>query len=216
MIDIFDNCEFNESKLIEYGFIKEVDDYLLKKTINDDKFELRILITKNNKISLKLIEKDTDEEYVLYKISMHTGKFVSGIRLEIENILIDIKEKCCNINIFKTRQAQEIITYIREKYDSKLEFLWDKFPNNAIFRRKDNNKWYGAILKIPKNKLGFLENDKIEILNLKEKDLIIDNIKIFPGYHMNKKYWISIILDDKLSTKEIYNLIDKSYILANK
>ena len=34
---------------------------------------------------------------------------------------------------------------------------------------------------------------------------------IIPGYHMNKKYWNSVIIDGSLSTGFIHELIDHSY-----
>ena len=37
----------------------------------------------------------------------------------------------------------------------------------------------------------------------------------YKAYHMNKKSWISIILNDTLNNKEIYELIDESYNLIN-
>ncbi|MBR3153114.1 MAG: MmcQ/YjbR family DNA-binding protein, partial [Clostridia bacterium] len=43
---------------------------------------------------------------------------------------------------------------------------------------------------------------------------IIDNKKIFPGYHMNKKSWITIKLDNSVETEEIIHLIDNSYELS--
>ena len=38
-------------------------------------------------------------------------------------------------------------------YCDELEFLWQKFPDNAVWRRKDNKKWYGALLTVSKEKL---------------------------------------------------------------
>jgi predicted DNA-binding protein (MmcQ/YjbR family) len=32
-----------------------------------------------------------------------------------------------------------------------------------------------------------------------------------PGYHMNKKYWNTVIVDDSIPSKEILNMIDHSY-----
>jgi predicted DNA-binding protein (MmcQ/YjbR family) len=37
---------------------------------------------------------------------------------------------------------------------------------------------------------------------------------ILPGYHMNKKYWNTVIIDGTLSTKQIKELIDDSYNLV--
>lgn len=39
---------------------------------------------------------------------------------------------------------------------------------------------------------------------------------IYIAYHMNKKNWVSIILDDTLTDNEIISLIDISYNNSNK
>ena len=68
------------------------------------------------------------------------------------------------------------------------------------------------------NKLGIKSNKTVEILNLKflknQTEQIVDNKKIFPGYHMNKKSWITIKLDGSVALEEIYKLIDNSYQLS--
>lgn len=217
MLTRFNNYKFISSKLIEYGFIKQDKFYIIKKSICNDYFDLIIKIINQVEISIKVIEIETEDEYVLYKVPQHSGSFAGLMRLEIEDILDDIKEKCCLPFIFKSEQAQEVIEYIKSKYNSELEFLWKKFPDNAVFRRKDNNKWYGAILKVSKNKLDNNgDNSKIEILDLRGDITKIDNNNIYPGYHMNKNNWITIILDNRIPTQEIINLIDISYSLAIK
>ncbi|MDY6029962.1 MAG: MmcQ/YjbR family DNA-binding protein [Acidaminococcaceae bacterium] len=37
-----------------------------------------------------------------------------------------------------------------------------------------------------------------------------------PAYHMNKKYWLSVILDGTLSDSELKSLLDASYALTKK
>lgn len=39
---------------------------------------------------------------------------------------------------------------------------------------------------------------------------------IFPGYHMNKKHWNTVLLDGSVPTKLIRELIDQSYGLVAK
>lgn len=34
---------------------------------------------------------------------------------------------------------------------------------------------------------------------------------VIPGYHMNKKYWNTVILDGKVPNKEVLAMIDHSY-----
>ncbi len=98
--------------------------------------------------------------------------------------------------------------------------MWPKFPRNAIFRRADNAKWYAAILTVAKNKLGLIGDEIIEIIDLRADSAQIaamtDGEKYFPGYHMNKKHWLTICLDGSVPAEEIYTLIDNSYLLAQK
>lgn len=35
-----------------------------------------------------------------------------------------------------------------------------------------------------------------------------------PGYHMNKKHWNTIVLDDAIASEEIFSMIDESYDLV--
>jgi predicted DNA-binding protein (MmcQ/YjbR family) len=60
---------------------------------------------------------------------------------------------------------------------------------------------------------------KIEVLNVKiDENKIPELIKqkgYYEAYHMNKKYWISIILNDTLLDKNIISLIDESYKLVS-
>ena len=73
-------------------------------------------------------------------------------------------------------------------------------------------------MTITKRKLGIDSDDIIEIIDIKHPtdriENIIDNINIFKGYHMNKKHWITIILDNKIEDKILFKLIDTSYILT--
>ena len=39
---------------------------------------------------------------------------------------------------------------------------------------------------------------------------------IVPGYHMNKKHWNSVIVDNTIAKKELKELIDHSYSLVAK
>ena len=37
---------------------------------------------------------------------------------------------------------------------------------------------------------------------------------VLPGYHMNKKHWNTIIIDGRLSAKQLKEMIDDSYTLV--
>ncbi|TXJ20764.1 hypothetical protein EPJ79_06395 [Brachyspira aalborgi] len=125
-----------------------------------------------------------------------------------------------NFYIFKSKQSKQIIKYVKEKYNDELEFLWIKFPKYAIFRHKENKKWYALLVALEENKLGIVGDKIVDIIVLKNKREniinLIDNEKYFAGYHMNKRNWFTIKLDDSITIKEIYNFIDESYNISNK
>lgn len=211
------NRTINYEKLLKYGFKKENDIYIYKTYIYDGQFEVNIVISDTKKYS-KLIDLENEMEFALVDIEDSTGEFIGGLRKDYEGIIEDIIIKCTNKEVFVSNQAKEIINYIEQKYNDKLEYLWEKFDDNAIWRNKQNNKWYGALLIVSESKLGIESDKMIEIIDLryqKEKiEDMVDNKKVFPGYHMNKKTWITIKLDNSLDTQTICNLIDNSYNLS--
>ena len=212
-----ENREINYSKLLEYGFIRNKNSYIYEVDICNNRFKVVVEISEAKQIS-KVIDKLTNEEYILADVPDSSGDFVGKVKDEYNLVINDVINKCTNSNIFKSEQTMEVIKYIKEKYHDDLEFLWEKFPTDAIWRNKQNKKWYGLILTIEENKLGIKENKKIEIIDLRypKEDIknIVDNKKIFPGYHMNKNSWLTIKLDGSVTLKEIYKLIDISYELS--
>ena len=213
------NRTIKYDKLLEYGFTKDDNVYLYKKKLDDYQFEMKVVV-ENNKMSSCLFDLISKDEYILVDIKDSKGEFVGKVRTAYLQELQNIIEKCTSLNIFKSKQAKEVIKYVKEKYNDDLEYLWEKFPENAILRNKINNKWYGAILVISERKLEISSDKKIEIIDLRyQKDKIeelIDYNKIFPGYHMNKKSWITIKLDGSLELVEIFKLIDNSYNISLK
>ena len=39
---------------------------------------------------------------------------------------------------------------------------------------------------------------------------------VLPGFHMNKKHWNTVIVDGRISPRELKSFIDHSYSLVNK
>lgn len=204
--------------LQKYGFVKKENSFVYVKDILASRFNLTIKISLNGEITTKLIDKEVNDEYILHLVEFANGEFVTSIKMEYERVLKDIQSKCFKKQVFRSFQAGNVIDYCYKKYGDCLEFLWEKVDDNAIIRRKDTRKWYAVFMLIAKNKLGLEGEEIIEVLNLKlgkEKvSNLIDNKKYFKAYHMNKNYWITILLDENKSVKEILNLVDISYNYA--
>ena len=207
----------NIEKVLSFGFVQDGSGYKYETDILDGLFRFQAVIVSDGSIDTRLIEKETGEEYILYKTDA-AGSFVGHVRKAVEALLTQVAEDCYETEIFKSPQAKEVIYYVQSKYGDELEFLWKKFPDNAVWRRKDTAKWYGAILTVAKNKLGLASNEIVEIIDLRiqaeklETLLLKDNY--YPGWHMNKKNWYTIILDGSVATEDIFKHIDESYHLA--
>ena len=111
----------------------------------------------------------------------------------------------------------EVFKYIEKKYKAKPEYLWRRFPNYAIFRHSDNKKWFSLIMDVEKEKLGLVGKSKVYILNIKMddvefRDALIGKKGYFKGYHISRGNWVTILLDGTVNVKEIYNLIDISFL----
>lgn len=111
---------------------------------------------------------------------------------------------------------EAVLEYVRKKYKSKIEYLWKSTPDAGVFRHGDNQKWYGLVMEVSRDKFGLSEEGYVCALNVKTDDPMLHDILIrqdgfFPAYHMNKNSWISILLDGTVPFDRICDMIDMSY-----
>lgn len=109
-----------------------------------------------------------------------------------------------------------VIKYAKKKYKSEIEYLWKSTPDAGVFRHEDNRKWYGLVMEVSRDKLGLPEKGYVSTLNVKTDDPMLHDVLIqqdgfFPGYHMNKQSWISILLDGTVPYDKVCEMIDMSY-----
>lgn len=217
---VFKNRKLNIEKVLSFGFVKSDDSYVYHTDLACGQMKLTVKIDTEGKIHTAVTDNNSGDEYVLHRVAGAAGSFVGQVKSEYEAIFDEISAKCFEPDVFKSEQAKAVIAYVRDTYNNELEYLWQKFPDNAVVRRKDNQKWYAAILTVSRRKLGFDSDEMVEIIDLRikpeEMESTVDNIRYFPGYHMNKKHWFTICLDGTVGMDEICRRIDESYKLAKK
>lgn len=218
--ELFSRKTVNIQKALLFGFVCDKNGYIYETAILGGTFLLQITISAEGKVDTRLTEKATGEEYTLYKTHSALGTFVGEVRNAVQDVLTVIADECFDTEVFSSLQAKEIIAYVRDKYGDAPEYLWTKFPDNAVWRCKDNKKWYGALLTVRADKLGIDCDKKIEILDLRikaeELKTTVDGQRFFKGYHMNKKHWYTLLLNGSIPTEEICRRIDESYVLAKR
>lgn len=110
----------------------------------------------------------------------------------------------------------KIFSYMKNKYKAMPEYLWQRYPEYAVFRHSDNNKWFALHAMVPGDKLGLSDTELMEIINLKVDDAffhdaLIKQEGIMPAYHMNKQHWVTVLLNGTVSEEQIFDMIDASF-----
>ncbi len=212
--EIYLNYSINEEKLCSYGFVVKDGKLVYTKRMQQD--SLKIIVEYDGAIHGRIIDLDVGGDYTNFRRTDASG-YSAGIRKQFEDLLFDIREKCYRNLYFKSGQARRINEYIFNTYDGSPDFLWPNIPSYGAYRRGNSKKWYAIIGSVPLYKLDHTTDSRkeVEVINVKAdsgkiKELLVQK-GYYPAFHMNKKCWVSIILDDTLTDKVICTLVDDSY-----
>ena len=175
-----------ENQLTKYGFLRDNKGLILNKSILNNEFRVEIRVV-DKAFEIEVYDNNFNEIYPLFSVDSAVGEIVTNVRNEVELMVKPFKSNP-DIKAFVT----------------------------------DKNKWYALILDVEYNKLNKESSieSKVKIINLKHNTdqipKIINERNIFPSYHMSKKHWISVVIDNNMDLNYLTQLIDISYKLVNK
>ena len=209
---LLDTYTLQEEKLIAYGFVKNGKQYVLKQDLDENLFV--VFTIGKDQFDTQVFDKVDKEPYILYQVKNAVGAYVGEIRDKVETLKQAVLVNCFESNALR----QEIINYIKSKYQVDIAYPWEGEKTSGTFKNSQG-KWFGLIMKIACKSLGIEGEEKVDVLNLKEDPLVIEKLidhkNFFPAYHMNKKYWLTILLDNHIKMSQIEPLIDDSYQLVS-
>ena len=78
-------------------------------------------------------------------------------------------------------QPKELEQWIGTQYGVSAEYPWAVSPENAVFRHRENKKWFALLLRVTGDKLGCPGTAPVWILNVKCDPLMIGSLCSF--YH---------------------------------
>ena len=217
MFEIFKSYQFNQEKARAYGFVENGEVWTYSCQILQGDFFMTVSITTDN-VNFQAFDQETGDLYPQVHMESMRGSFVGSVRESCLEILYQIRKACFDVQDYICPQTKRIMAVVQEKYGNQLEYLWEKSPDTAVLRHEDNQKWYAVLMRISWDKLEKGREGVVEAVNLKHdqvSDLLVKK-GIYPAFHMNKRYWISVPLDDSLSDEEILELIEKSWNLTLK
>lgn len=217
MFEIFKAYQFNSKKAKEYGFLEKQGVWTYSSTILQGDFLMKITV-EDSDLTFQVFDQETGELYPQVHMESMRGTFVGTVREACLEVLYDIRKACFEVQEFLCPQTKRIMTLVQEKYGNQLEYLWEKSPDTAVLRHEDNQKWYAILMRIPWDRLDKGREGLVEAVNLKHDqvpDLLSQN-GIYPAFHMNKRYWISLPLDDTLTDEKVLELFERSWFLTSK
>lgn len=212
--DLFATYQADESRLSDYGFIREGNALVYKTQLPADDF--RLTVSYDGCFKCTIMDMAMKEEYTNFRRPDAMG-FSAEIREQVVQVLTDIREKCCTNLYFRSSQMRRICLFILETFGNKPEFLWAKLPSFAVFREQKSRKWYAITGLVSRSSVDHNSDskEKIDVLNIKiEKKQLPDLLTqkgFYKAYHMNKESWVSIILDGTVPDKDIHALLRHSY-----
>lgn len=217
--DLLYNKKCNRDKLVAFGFVRDGALYRYERTVMEGQFRIVLAIRDDDGVEWDVIDCDSGDPYVLIRVPDACGGYVGALRTLCEALWTEIVERCWENKTFGERQSKRIVSHIADKYGDEPEFLW-KDDLNAAIRRKDSRKWYAVLMTVSRRKLGFDSDEIVEALDLhataQVTERLVDGVVFLPGYHMNKKYWYTVVLDDTADDETLFDRIAVSYDLAKK
>ena len=217
MFEIFKAYQFNSKKAKEYGFVENQGVWTYSSTILQGDF-LMMVTVEDGDLSFQVYDQETGELYPQVHMESMRGTFVGTVREACLEVLYSIRKACFEVQEFLCPQTKRIMAFVQEKFGNQLEYLWEKSPDTAVLRHEDNQKWYAILMRIPWDRLDKGRDGLVEAVNLKHDqvaDLLSQN-GIYPAFHMNKRYWISLPLDDTLTDEKVLELFERSWFLTSK
>ena len=212
---LYESCfpkgQVNENGFSALGFLPQGNgNWILETPAKTAGFSIVYRVA-GNSCFVTVTDIDGGWEYDLFNVPSSGGATVTALREEVDAFLKQIAAACFGV----CSHRAEVLRYCRETYGTEADYPFQ--DSNAQVVRKPSGKWYGLLMTVPAEKLHLKGKGDVEVLNLKATPARIaapDLQYVFPAWHMNRKYWISVLLDRNIPAELLHTLIDESYGLV--
>jgi len=214
--EVFKRRKISFDKLLAFGFSKVGEVYALNRVFYPN-FIAVLTVSEAGKVHGSVRDAEFGDEYVNFRLD-DCAAFATGVKNSYISFLEEVRDATSDPLPFLTPQANRIASAVMEKYGVLPEFLWQRYPNYGVFRRSESGKWFGIIMDLDRSKVAHGEMGETDVLNLKADSRVEEFIShgAYPCFHMSQKYWVSLLLDDRVSDDEILEMLDWSYTLVKK
>ena len=116
---------------------------------------------------------------------------------------------------------KEIEALVKKRFGIIGDHPFKDDEDDEVFRHEDNGKWFALLMKIPNKTLSLEPSEGFSYLlnvkgNPKQIPLEFNETHFHPAYHMNKRNWISVLLDKDTPMDKTLRLLKVSFRLTKK
>ncbi len=215
MSGLFAGRAFLPDRAIQFGFERAGEGYRYAAPMLGGELVFTCLV-QAGEVSYTVSDGATGEEYILHRVESAAGEFVGQVRRARDELLSRIAASCFAPRAVWGEAGARALAFARERYGDSPQFLWKDAPEIAVLRRQDSDKWYAVFFRIPAAKLGLERAGDVPIVDVRiaKEQPIPQGAGYFPAYHMNKKSWLTLLLDGTLSDETVCARLEESYLLA--
>ena len=220
--ELFRRLRPNIQRLIEYGFIEQSGIFQYQTRLEDTGMYALITVD-NNAVSGSVLDEFTDEEYVAVHTVGKKGNFAIKVKTAYLACLSDIARNCFEKRMYSSNQANIMHEWMINQLHDTADHPFTKSQNSkrtvdndfTAYKPNDCDKMYALMFTIDKRKLNKVcKETLVDAVNIKvEPSKVEDLLQLhgfYPAYHMNKKHWVTAILDDTIKDEMLKELLLKA------
>ncbi len=235
---VFRKKRLDEDHLTAAGFSRDGQLWILSKELMPGLFRAELRAHPESGMTGRVIDLESGDDYLPLEVECAVGKFTGMVRDAYRRWLEETAARFEDLP-FESPQANRLAAWASGFFSVPLEQTFRK-AEGSVLRHPHNGRWFSVFLKVKASALQKAKDEKpaekadrtgnagkrplddmmAEIMNLKIDPSNLDDLLQTPGiylcWHMNKKHWISLSLNDALSDQRIMALMKQSFALVGR
>ena len=130
---IFSSALACEKSFPKFGFKKQSDGFICKKSLRPPCEDFYVLLKINSSLeslTAEVFDSETDEKYALFDMPRANGAFLAKIREQVLELVKEFRKSC-----FKTSSPKEkYLEFLKEKFNADPDFPWQDSPDYSVYR----------------------------------------------------------------------------------
>ena len=221
--EIFKKKHPDPARLKKFGFTKESGKLKYTEEIMNGDFKAVVMVDKKGNVEGHCLDVFSEEEYQPIRIAGNLGAYAASVKEAYMNVLEKIANECCLSLPFASVQANRIAMECLVRFGDRCDHsVFEKTPEIGVLRNPENLKWYAVIMPVEEKKIRGSGDHEVDVIDIKadpeDVQRFICKENYYPAWHMNKKNWFTIVLDESVDDEIImdYLAVSRGFTLGRK